>query len=69
MNPTPGVNGEHEVRLERIEQSLRDLHEKMDTVVETGVVNQADIVWLKWAVRLVFAGLLGVGGLTLPRVL
>lgn len=58
------MNGEHELRLERIEESLRGLHEKVDHLVETGAVNKTDIVWLKWAVRLLFAGVLGVGGVT-----
>lgn len=63
------MNGKHEVRLERIEQSLRDLHEKVDGMTETGVVNEADIVWLKWAVRLLVAGVLGVGGVTASQLL
>lgn len=59
------MNGKHEVRLERIERSLRDLHEKVDGMIETGVVNEADIVWLKWAVRLLIGAVAGVGGVAI----
>lgn len=41
------MNGKHEVRLERIEESLRELHEKVDGLIETGTVNEVDIVWLR----------------------
>lgn len=57
------MNREHEVRLERIEESLRGLHEKVDALIEGGAVNRTDIVWLTWAVRLLFAAVLGVAGL------
>lgn len=62
------LNGKHEVRLERIEQSLQDLHDKVDDIVETGVVNKADIVWLKWTSRLLLAAVMGLGGATLGGV-
>ncbi len=55
------MNGKHEIRLERIEESLSELHEKVDRMVETGVVNEADIRWLKWAVRGLLAGVAGGG--------
>lgn len=63
------MNGKHEVRLERIEKSLEELHEKMDAMVETGAVNEADIVWLKWGMRALFAASIGLGGLTLRGTL
>lgn len=56
------VNGKHEVRLERIERSLGELHEKVDHMVETGAVNATDIVWLKWWIRALIAVVLGFGG-------
>lgn len=63
------MNGKHEVRLERIEQSLEELHEKVDGLVETGAVNEADILWLKWGLRALLAGMLGVGGVTAGHLL
>lgn len=63
------MNGKHEVRLERIEQSLAELHDKVDGITETGVVNRADIVWLKWGLRLLFAGMVGLGGVTASQVI
>ena len=62
------MNGEHEVRLERIEELLRELHQKVDRLVEEGAVARTEIVWLKWGMRLLFAAVLGVGGLTIGRV-
>ena len=55
------MNGEHELRLERIEEMLRGLHDKVDRLVEDGAVARTEIVWLKWGVRLLFAAVLGVG--------
>lgn len=63
------MNGKHEVRLERIEKSLEELHEKVDGLLETGAVNEADIVWLKWGLRLVLAGLVGLGGVTAGQLI
>lgn len=63
------MNGKYEVRLERIELSLAELHEKVDGMVETGAVNKADIVWLKWGFRLLLVGNLGLRGLTVPSIL
>lgn len=60
-----GVNGKHEVRLERIERSLSNLHGKMDDMIETGAVNEADILWLKWAVRGLIAIAVAGGGAVL----
>jgi hypothetical protein len=45
------VNGEHEVRLERIEERIDELHDKVDELVENEAENRTDIVWLTWAVR------------------
>lgn len=59
------TNGKHEVRLERIEKRLEEINEKMDVLVEQGVVNETDIRWLKWAVRGLLAGALGGGALVL----
>lgn len=63
------MNGKHEVRLERIEESLQGLHEKVDALVEGEAENRTDIVWLKWGLRLLFAALLGLGGVTAPILL
>lgn len=63
------MNGKHEVRLERIEQSLRELHEKVDTLVEGEAENRTDIVWLKWTVRLLAGAVLGIGTVAVPRIL
>lgn len=63
------MNGEHEVRLERIERSLADLHRKVDSITEIGMVNEVDILWLKWSMRLLLAGMLGGGGLTTHTIL
>lgn len=53
---------EQNSRLERIEGSLSALHEKMDKLVEDGAVARTEIAWLKWGMRLLFAAVLGVGG-------
>lgn len=63
------MNGKHEVRLERIEARIEELHDKVDALVETGAVNEADIIWLKWGMRILFGALLGLGGLTVPSLL
>lgn len=59
------MNGEHAHRLERIEQRVDELHEKLDELAENEAANATDIVWLKWAVRGLVAGAVGVGGATL----
>lgn len=64
-----GLNGLHEVRLDRIEESLRVLHKKMDRLVEDGAVARTEIAWLKWGMRVLFAAVLGVGGVTAASVL
>ena len=56
------VNGEHEVRLERIEARIDELHNKVDELVESEAENRTDIVWLTWAVRGLVASAAGVGG-------
>lgn len=63
------MNGKHEVRLERIEARIEELHEKVDALVEGEAENRTDIVWLTWMVRLLIGAVLGVGGLTLPQFL
>jgi hypothetical protein len=56
------VNGEHAHRLERIEKRVDELQDKMDELAETEAENSTDIRWLKWAVRELVAGAMGVGG-------
>lgn len=63
------MNGEHAHRLERIEQRVDELHEKMDRLAEAEAANATDIVWLKWAVRLLVASVTGIGGLVIRPVL
>lgn len=53
---------EHERRFDRIEGSLGTLHKKLDAIVEHGAVARTEIAWLKWGMRLLFAAVLGVGG-------
>lgn len=62
------MNGEHELRLDRIEELLRDLHAKVDRLVEEGAVARTEIVWLKWGMRLLVAGVAGLGGVTVGRL-
>lgn len=57
------MNGEHAHRLERIEQRVDELHEKLDGIAEAEAANATDIVWLKWAVRAIVLAGLGLGGL------
>jgi hypothetical protein len=45
-----------------IEASLAVLHTKLDRLVEDAAVARTDIAWLKWGMRLLFAAVLGVGG-------
>lgn len=61
------MNGEHELRLDRIEELLRELHVKVDRLVEDAAVARTEIVWLKWGMRLLFAGVAGLGGVTVGR--
>lgn len=63
------MNGEHEVRLDRIEESLRELHGKMDRLIEEGAVTRTEVAWLKWGMRVLFAAVLGVGGATVGQML
>lgn len=63
-----GVNGEHEVRLDRIEESLRGLHAKVDSLIEEGAVARTEVAWLKWGMRLLVAGVVGLGGVTAGRL-
>lgn len=56
------MNGEHEVRLERIEKRIDELHDKVDSLVANEARNRTDIVWLKWAVRGLVASMAGLGG-------
>ena len=55
------MNGEHAHRLERIEQRVDELHDKMDELAEAEAANATDIVWLKWAVRGLVASAVGGG--------
>jgi hypothetical protein len=61
------VDGAHELRLDRIEESLQTLHKKIDRLVEDAAIARTEIAWLKWGTRLLFAGVLGVGGLTVGQ--
>lgn len=63
------TNGKHELRLERIEKRLEEINEKMDVLVEQGVVNETDIRWLKWAVRGLLASAVGLSGAVYGGVL
>ncbi len=56
------VNGEHALRLDRIEASLGDLHEKVDTLVEHEAIHRTEIRWLRWGVRLTLISAAGIGG-------
>lgn len=58
------MNGEHEVRLDRIEESLGTLHAKVDRLIEEGAVARTEVAWLKWGMRVLFAVVLGIGGVT-----
>jgi hypothetical protein len=73
MNPSieipVGMNGDQEIRLYRIEDSLGVLHKKMDRLVEDGAVARTEISWLKWGMRCLFAAVLGVGGVAAHAVL
>lgn len=64
-----GLDGGHELRLDRIEESLKVLHKKLDRLVEEGAVARTDITWLKWGMRVLFAAVLGVGGVAAQAVL
>lgn len=57
-----GPDGDHEPRLDRIEDSLKVLHRKLDRLADEGAVARTDVAWLKWGMRALFAAVLGVGG-------
>ncbi|MCA1813935.1 MAG: hypothetical protein LC624_08285 [Halobacteriales archaeon] len=58
------TRGEQSARsdLAGIEASLAVLHDKMDRLAEDAAVARTEIAWLKWGMRLLFAAVLGVGG-------
>ena len=45
------MNGKHEVRLERIEERIDKLPDKMDELAKNEAGNRTDTGWLKRAVR------------------
>lgn len=50
------------MRLDRTEDSLRGLHTKVDRLIEEVAVARAEVAWLKWGMRVLFATVLGVDG-------
>jgi hypothetical protein len=62
--PRARLEAGHEARLGRIETALGTLDKKLDQLVEDAAVARTEIQWLKWGTRLLFAAVLGVGGLT-----
>jgi hypothetical protein len=59
----------HHEGLGRIEAALVSLDRKLDQVVEDAAVARTEIAWLKWGTRLLFAAVMGVGGLTAGEIL
>lgn len=64
-----GLDGRHEVRLDRIEDSLKVLHKKLDRIADESAVARTDVAWLKWGMRVLFAAVLGVGSIASQAVL
>jgi len=56
------------MRFDRIEDSLVSLHDKVDRLAEEGAVARTEIAWLKWGMRILFAAVLGVGGVAAHAV-
>lgn len=57
-----------QMRFDRIEDSLVSLHDKVDRLAEEGAVARTEIAWLKWGMRILFAAVLGVGGVAAHAV-